>query len=61
VRIITTNPRYAKSITAKSPEEQILEMVKAGYSTLSPNEYMRLVKGNLDRVRDMYQVGRIAK
>ena len=59
VRIITTNPRYAKSITAKSPEEQILEMVKAGYSTLSPNEYIRLVKGNLDRVRDMYQVGRI--
>lgn len=60
VRIITSMPRYAKALTAKSPEEQITEMVKAGYSTLSPNEYMRLVKGNLDRVRDMYQVGRIA-
>lgn len=61
VRFITTLPIYTKALTAKSPEEQILEMVKAGYSTLSPNEYMRLVKGNLDRVRDMYQVGRIAK
>jgi flagellum-specific peptidoglycan hydrolase FlgJ len=60
VRIITTSPRYAKALLADSPEKQISELAKAGYTTTPPTEYLNSMKGNIDRVRDMYQVGRIA-
>lgn len=60
VRIITTSPRYAKALTASSPENQILELAKAVYTTTPPQEYLNSMKGNIDRVRDMYQIGRIS-
>lgn len=60
VRILTSNPRYAKALTATSPEQQILEMAKAGYTTTPATTYLNSMKGNIDRVRDMYQVGKIS-
>lgn len=52
--------RYKNArLNAKSPEEQIKMLVEAGYSTMNPNEYVNLMKGNISRVRKLLPFGRI--
>jgi hypothetical protein len=46
---------------AKSPEEQIKMIVKAGYSTKTPDAYLNQMKGIIDAARDISQLGRIVK
>ena len=53
--------RYKSArLNAKSPEEQIKMLVELGYSTMSPNEYLRRMRGNISRVRKLLPFGRIA-
>lgn len=45
--------------TAKSPEEQITMIAKAGYTTTPPSKYLSAMKGNINRVRDKYKLAKI--
>jgi hypothetical protein len=44
---------------AKTPEEQILMIVKAGYSTLPPETYLNRMKTIIQAVSDYTKIGRI--
>lgn len=44
---------------APTPEEQIIRMVKAGYSTNSPKAYLNLVQSRIDAARDYSKLGKI--
>ena len=46
--------------TAPSPEQQIIRMVKAGYSTMNPYKYLSLLQGIIDAARDYSHLGRIS-
>lgn len=50
---------FARNNT-KSPEEQIIEIAKAGYTSTPPKEYLNAMKGNIDRVRDMTKIARVS-
>jgi hypothetical protein len=53
-------PIYAKAVaTAKSPEEQIKMIVKAGYATLPATTYVNNIKGNIRRIQDKFPTGKI--
>ena len=53
--------RYAQARqVAKSPEEQILKIAKAGYSTTPPQKYLDSMSGIIDAVRDYSKLGRIS-
>lgn len=57
---VLLSDRYKKArLEARSPEEQILEIAKAGYTTTPPTAYLRLMQGNIDRVRKKTGFGRI--
>ena len=52
--------RYKNArLNAKSPEEQILMIVKSGYSTLPPQTYLGRMKGIIEASRDISKLGRI--
>jgi len=52
--------RYKNArLNAKSPEEQILMIVKAGYSTTPPEKYLSSMKGIIEAARDYSKLGRI--
>jgi flagellum-specific peptidoglycan hydrolase FlgJ len=52
--------RYQKArISAKTPEEQILMIAKAGYTTGNPVAYLNSMKGIIEAMRDISQLGRI--
>lgn len=52
--------RYANARNlAKSPEEQITMIAKAGYTTTPSAKYLALMKGNINRVRDKYKLAKI--
>lgn len=59
VNLLQGNARYAKVFTAKTPEEQILEMAKAGYTTTPPDKYLYTMQGNINRIRKMYPIGKV--
>jgi flagellum-specific peptidoglycan hydrolase FlgJ len=53
--------RYkAARLNATTPQEQILMIAKAGYTTTPPAEYLRLMKGIIEAITDYKQIGRIA-
>lgn len=52
--------RYKKArLEARSPEEQIKMIAKAGYTTTPATSYLKLMQGNIDRVRKKTGFGRI--
>lgn len=56
------NPRYVNAgvFNSASPEEQIANMVKAGYSTMTPSAYLANGTGDrINAVRDIYGIGKI--
>jgi flagellum-specific peptidoglycan hydrolase FlgJ len=53
--------RYKKArLTAKTPEDQILEIAKAGYTTTNPIKYLNSMKGIIEASRDISKIGRIS-
>ncbi len=61
VNLIKTqnNGKYLPALQAASPEDQIKMIVAAGYSTLSPKEYLKSIQGRIDACRDQYPWGRV--
>jgi hypothetical protein len=52
--------RYKKARSqARSPEEQIKMIAQAGYTTTPSTQYLKLMQGNIDRVRKKTGFGRI--
>ena len=52
--------RYKNArLNAKTPEEQIVMIAKAGYTNTAPQEYLNLAKGNIKRVRDTTQISKV--
>jgi flagellum-specific peptidoglycan hydrolase FlgJ len=52
--------RYKKARTdARSPEEQIKMIAQAGYTTTPATSYLKLMQGNIERVRKKTGFGRI--
>jgi len=52
--------RYKNArLNATSPEEQILMIAKAGYTTTPANDYLNSMKGNINRVRNTTKIARI--
>lgn len=47
-------------LNAKTPEEQILMIAKAKYTTTPPLVYLGLMKGNINRVRDKTGISKIS-
>lgn len=45
--------------TANSADEQILRMAQAGYTTMSPTDYLNSLKGILDCCDDVYSINRV--
>lgn len=45
---------------AKTPQEQILMIAKAGYTTTPPNEYLRRLNGIIEATQDLTGLGRIS-
>lgn len=56
------NKRYTAAgvFTATSPEEQILKMAAAGYTTSKPAAYLKAMQGIIDATRDIYKLGKIS-
>lgn len=52
-------PRYAKALQAKNPYDQLLEIAKAGYSTMNPKKYADMIYPLVQAARDIAQIGRI--
>jgi hypothetical protein len=58
---VLLNSKYQDArLNAKSPEEQILMIAKAGYTTTPPLVYLGLMKGNIARVRDKTGISKIS-
>jgi uncharacterized protein (DUF2132 family) len=52
--------RYKNArLNARSPEEQIKLIAQAGYTTTPSTSYLKLMQGNIDRVRKKTGFGRI--
>jgi len=52
--------RYKNALSsAKTPEEQIINIAKAGYTTTPPNAYLSQMTGNIKRVREKTGWGKI--
>lgn len=45
--------------TAKSPEDQILAMARAGYTVTAPEKYLASLKGIIESCTDLYPYGKI--
>ena len=53
-------PRYTSArFDAKSPEEQILMIAKAGYTTTPAQKYLNDMKPLIEAARDISKLGRI--
>jgi flagellum-specific peptidoglycan hydrolase FlgJ len=57
---VVLGDRYKDArLNATSPEQQILMIAKAGYTTGNPVEYLNSMKGIIEAMRDISQLGRI--
>ena len=57
---ILLGDRYKNArLNARSPEEQIKLIAQAGYTTTPSTTYLKLMQGNIDRVRKKTGFGRI--
>lgn len=45
---------------AKTPEEQILMIARAGYTTTPPNQYLSSMRGIIEATQDLTGLGRIS-
>ena len=56
---VLKNPRYAKALQAKTPYDQLLEIAKAGYSTMKPKAYADSIYPLVEAARDISQLGKL--
>lgn len=57
---VLLNDRYKNArLNAKTPEEQVLMIVRAGYSTTPAQKYLDNLKGIIEATQDLTGLGRI--
>lgn len=56
---VLLSSRYDNARKAKSPEEQILLIAKSGYTSTPPNDYLKSMQGNINRVRDKTKIAKV--
>lgn len=57
---VLMNDRYkAARLNAKTPQEQVLMIAKAGYTTTPANTYLSKLNGIIEATQDYVQLGRI--
>jgi hypothetical protein len=59
IQVLLADRYKAARETAKSPEEQILAIAKAGYTTTPAQQYLNLMSGNIKRVAKKTGFGKI--
>ena len=59
IQVLLLDRYKAARLTAKTPEEQILMIAKAGYTTTPPAKYLAEMKGIIEAVSDYSKLGRI--
>lgn len=60
VQVLLLDRYKTARLTAKTPEDQILMIAKAGYTTTNPIKYLNSMKGIIEASRDIAQIGRIS-
>lgn len=57
---VLLNDRYKNArLNAKTPEEQVLMIARAGYTTTPPQQYLNSLKGIIEATQDLTGLGRI--
>ncbi len=56
---VLKSPRYSRAMAAKSPEEQILLIAQAGYTTAPPKKYADSLMPLIEAARDISKLGKI--
>jgi flagellum-specific peptidoglycan hydrolase FlgJ len=58
---VLLNDRYKNArLNAKTPEEQVLMIARAGYTTTPPQKYLALLQGIIEATQDLTGLGRIS-
>ena len=58
---VLLSDRYKNArLLAKTPEEQVLMIAKAGYSTAPPQKYLAALQGIIEATQDYAKLGRIS-
>lgn len=58
---VLLSDRYKNArLNAKSPEDQVLMIAKAKYTTLKPEEYLSRMQGIIEATQDLTGLGRIS-
>lgn len=60
IRVLLSDRYKNARLNAKSPEEQVLMIVRAGYSTTPAKVYLSRIQGIIDATRDITGLGRIS-
>lgn len=60
VQVLLLDRYKTARLTAKTPEDQILMIAKAGYTTTNPIKYLNSMKGIIEASRDIAKIGRIS-
>jgi len=60
IRVLLGDRYKNARLQAKTPEEQVLMIVRAGYSTTPPQVYLSRLQGIIDATRDITGLGRIS-
>jgi hypothetical protein len=51
--------RYSKARNAKTPEDYLYEVAKAGFATANPTLYKNDIKGIVRRVQNKVPIGKV--
>lgn len=59
IQVLLLDRYKAARETAKTPQDQVLMIARAGYTTTPPQEYLNLLNGIIHATQDYVQLGRI--
>jgi flagellum-specific peptidoglycan hydrolase FlgJ len=60
IRVLMGDRYKAARLNAKTPEEQVLMIARAGYTTTPPEKYLAALKGIIEATQDYAKLGRIS-
>lgn len=59
IRVLMGDRYKAARLNAKTPEEQVLMIARAGYTTTPPQKYLAALQGIIEATQDLTGIGRI--
>jgi len=59
IRVLLSDRYKNARDKAKTPEEQVLMIARAGYTTTPPEKYLSALKGIIEATQDYVQLGRV--